>query len=194
MSIQLYIYAEARSKAGEPWTLAVPTVPNHRGWMQGWPVAPAHIGDENQLGLQAIFFGRRPNFETVPDIERIPAQPGLPIDLSPDLQRWAAATLNDYLGSVGWITLADVLAFGWNRTIQVTSKVGTDFAHRFTDPTAPFPEDLEDQVIFPRGDRVPVTWTETYRDLAGPKFAEDLDRLSKKHGDPESVRLVFWIG
>jgi hypothetical protein len=188
VSIQLYIYVEARSPDG--------------GWK---PVRSGHIGNPDVRGLQALFVGRELGYSTDPPVEQVPSQFGLPVDLSPEFRDLAEGTLRDHMDWVGWITLDDLLAYDWDQQVRVTQRVNAEYEDWFGDGDQPFPPELEHEPIFSpiivepdgpamRTRQVPVSWTETPRDLAGEQFIRAVEEMAASTDDPSRIRLVFWTG
>jgi hypothetical protein len=94
-----------------------------------------------------------------------------------------------------WLLLSEVLEFDWyGLTIRRRATVPRPLTRYFL-PNQPWPSNVPDDYIWndTRGG-VPVTWTATYAEVAGPEFLNDVvGTLRKQFADPECVRLVYWF-
>ena len=93
-----------------------------------------------------------------------------------------------------WFIVQEVINYDWNRKFPpCKGYVNNQYACLFGD-SAPFPKDLpDDEPVYKtaRDNTTEVSWVESYRDYVGcgDWFIEDLLKL----GDPDKVRIIFWL-
>lgn len=93
-----------------------------------------------------------------------------------------------------WFMVQEVIDYDWDRRFPpCTGYVRSEYAPLFcTSASLPdgFPDD-EDIHFVEREGTTKVSWAESYRDFVGciDEFIEELLKL----GDPEEVRIIFWL-
>lgn len=93
-----------------------------------------------------------------------------------------------------WFMVQEVINYDWNRKFPLCKGyINSQYAYLFSN-SAPFPKNLpDDEPVYKteRDNTTEVSWVESYRDYVGcgDWFIEELLKL----GDPEKVRIIFWL-
>lgn len=121
---------------------------------------------------------------------------GFPIDLSPEIRKWAEIFEED-LEYPSWLLLKEIIDFDWNQTIIKRRMIHREYAYLFNDENKSFPKEKG-----PDGERISyanycsdgvfVSWTESYAESVGKGFMDFLNEIGEKF-EKDKLRFVFWF-
>ena len=191
MSTTSSLYAEVwRNNQWEPIPLPK--------WSKGTQIPVCYVSPGTSYELYAALVGyyRQELYHLGHTEEIVPlSKPrGFPEDMNTVYKAYFDDTwtsLNRYLT---WFMVQEIIDYDWNKKFPpCIGYVKNQYVHLF-DGSACFPDSLPDEesvYMMKKEGTTDVSWVESYRDFVGcvDWFIEELLKL----GNPEQVRIIFWL-
>lgn len=115
---------------------------------------------------------------------------GKPIDISPEVARELLALGSDAFDT-SWLTLEEIQAYDWNKLMKCTGYVDPKYKGYFINRPKTFPPEVPRVSGFSKK-WAKVNWFQPVSETGGQFYSDVIPYLCTL-GQPEDVRVVFWL-